>query len=153
MSDFKNFKTKQFDRVKIKGMFEKNLEPAELIVNAAFSIVPTQDALDRVDTEGFQEKLKEQLSLFAVDRLFRGRAFEGWEYDGSRYTYGHDYSQVKLKEQVSSLGLDFYFIRTDKTRNIEEFFEEASKLISELGCFGSNDLFEVRPGRKHASGE
>jgi len=148
-TDFKNLGTVSFENVKIKGLYEWQIKPVELIANVTFSIVPTTLTEKPND---FHLNLKQQLSLFSVDRAIKSLNVKGWKYDGSRYTYSHDYTQVKL-ERVSSLGIDLYFIRTDESEDIETFYQSISKQISELEIFKSSEHFIIRPNRKNAKNQ
>jgi len=146
-TDFKNFETSFFENIKIKGMYELQIKPLELIVNISFSVIPTTFSLNE-NSANFHIELKRVLSLFAIDKAIKTLQFN-WQYDGSRYTYGHDYSQVRLKNCVSSLGIDLYFIQTDETENIEAFYKTISQKIAELDVFKSSKYFVIRPNRKN----
>lgn len=145
-ADFKNFGTKWFENIKARGMYEWEANPLELIVNVTFSVIPTPLSFE--EKSKFRTDLKKQLSLFAIDRATKALKTKGWEYDGSRYTYGHDYSQVRLEKRVSSLGIDLYFIQTDRAEDIEDFYQSVVKEIAELNIFQSSKYFVIRPHRK-----
>lgn len=150
-TDFKTFSTLNFDNVKIKGMYEWQMKPIELIINVTFSVVPTPFSLNE-GVENFSSELKNQLSLFAIDRAVKSSGMaKSWKYDGSRYTYGHDYSQVRIEERVSSLGVDLYFIQTDRDSQVEDFFTAIVQEVAGLMPFKSTEYFVIRPNRKNAT--
>jgi hypothetical protein len=145
-ADFRNLDATRFDNVKIRGMYEWEMKPLELIVNVTFSVLcQPVDATN----DWWSDKLKEKFSLFAVDRSLRTLQIPtGWKYDGSRYTYGHDFTQVRFIGNATSLGLDFYFIQTNKSMNIEDFYETIAPMIAGLEVFQTTNSFVVRPNRK-----
>ena len=146
MPDFKNFKNDCFENIKVKGMFEWRIKPIELIVNVTFSVIPI---LNGFNQEQFSRELGHRLSLGSIDKAIKSLPPKGWHYDGSRYTYGHDFSEVRLEDHVSSLGLDLYFIQQDKTHCVEDFYSTISQQIAELKNFKSSEHFVIRPSREH----
>jgi hypothetical protein len=154
---FKVYKTVSFKDMKITGMYEQGIKPVEFIANISFSIAPTEFALKNNEPSDFKFELKNKLSLFKIDKYIKSIPLQGWIYDGSRYTFGHDYSNICLSEQVSSLGIDLYFIQEDRTispifsrdetKKIDVFQKEIVKKISDLKMFSSS-LFEIFANRK-----
>ena len=145
--DFKSFRTVWFENIKARGMYEWEMKPIELIVNVTFSVVLSP--LSFVEKSDFRERLKNQFSLVAIDKSAKILKTDGWKYDGSRYTYGHDYTQIRLEKRVSSLGIDLYFIQTDEAEDIENFYQTIIQEIAEFEVFKSSKYFVIRPHRKN----
>jgi len=147
--EFKNLKTETFDNVKIKGMYESKLKPLQLILNVSFSLIPVKGA---ISCEEFKKLLRKKLSLFAIDKNCKEIQLTNWFYEGSRFTYEHDLSSVKLdSKQTCSLGVDLNFIQTDNDASIKEFYKLICPEIAKIQPFKTEDFITIKPNRKNVS--
>jgi hypothetical protein len=151
--DFKYYKENVYENMRIKGLYELKVTPIEFIFNANFTLIPTQSAWTTLTLDEFNETIKDQLSLFVLDRFCNEISSDLWKYSGSRYTYEHNLEIKRWKANMNhSLGLDLYFINKKSTtdnKEIQVFYQDVCQTLSKIPPFQSNDLVIVRSSRKN----
>lgn len=142
---FKNLAKKQFNCVKMQGMYELNIKPVELILTVTFSTAPTEASL-KISKSEFENRLKRKLSLVAIENAVHQLNLESVKFEGARFTFEHDWTQVSQKSKLTSLGIDLYFV-TIKPVSSTEYASMCEK-ISLIQPFQSDELLNLCSNKK-----
>ena len=129
----------KFQNVKISAFYEQKIKPIELIVNINCYIKPTDLAIKKLTNETYREKMLDKISVSMFNSFFRKNKYEYWQYDGSRYTYGHELESIKLykKNNKTFFGIDLYFIQKNDDI-IDDFYTKIYTKIANSNILESN---------------
>ena len=147
MNEFGKLPQLKYKNVKLIGLFEKNVEPIEVIINASFFILPAKELHEEITIYDYRSYIKNNKFGYKVlkkeiDKLNFGNI--NWKIDnycGINYTYNHSIDDLNFNEKNTSMGIDFLFITEHKKSDIYEYKKLKKEYLIAANCIGNLSNF------------